>query len=356
MKNHPNIAILTLQPHTNYGGILQAYALQTVLERLGGKAEIVLPNRVADKLPWFSNNSPKEIATIMQHTDKFIKRYLHTRLVAFGDINETDYDAYVVGSDQIWRYKLDCIMLDDFRHAFLDFTRGWNVRRISYAPSFGLDTWEAPESMIPEISSLLGMFSNVSVRESSGVDICRDILHRADAVHVVDPTMLLSRGDYETLIENGETETIGGTLACYVLNRDADKDALIGRIARTFSLDAFQINSRVEDSSAPAGERIQPPLEQWLRSFRDASMVVTDSFHATVFSILFRRPFIVTGNPGRGMARLQSILKVLGLEHHMVLKAEDFNPNCSYEIPDSVYEKLGKLRAEGLGFLAKALG
>lgn len=355
MKDPKNIAIITLQPHTNYGGILQAYALQTVLERLGGKAEIVLPNRVSAKLPWFRNNTDEEIAVVMQHTDRFIARYLHTRLVAFGDIKEEDYDAYVVGSDQIWRYKLDCIMLDDFRHAFLDFTDGWNVRRIAYAPSFGLDTWEAPEGMIPEVARLIGQFHRVSVRESSGVDICRDILHRTDAAHVVDPTMLLSREDYEALIADGDTRPLSGTLACYVLNRDSDKDALISRIAQTRSLDAFHINSRVEDSTAPAEERIQPPLEQWLRSFRDARMVVTDSFHATVFSILFRRPFIVTGNPGRGMARLQSILKVLGLERHMVLKADDFDPAYGYEIPDEVYVKLNGLKADALEFLAEAL-
>lgn len=349
------IAIITLQPHTNYGGILQAYALQTVLEKYGFGAEIIIPNDVEPLLPWFKGMDPKDIRTVKQHTDRFISQYLHTRNVPFSGISSDDYAAYVVGSDQIWRYLIVDIMLGDFENVFLKFTEGWDVRRISYAPSFGLDTWEAPEEMIPEISRLLAKFDAVSVRESSGVDLCRNLLGRKDAVNVMDPTLLLERSDYEAIIENCETKPVAGDAACYVLNRDSAKEELIRTVCETRNLTAFDLQSKVEDAGSAVEERIQPPLEQWLRSFRDSRMVITDSFHATVFSIQFHRPFIVTGNAGRGLARLESILKALGLEKHLCLSVEDYDPDYSYEIPEEAYERLAKLKISSSDFLSSSL-
>lgn len=350
------IAIITLQPHTNYGGILQAYALQTVLEKKGYKADVIVPQNIVPVLPWFKGMDDKNIKVIMQHTDRFIYRYLNTRNVRFSEVACSDYDAYVVGSDQIWRFLIVSILIGDFREAFLKFTEGWDVKRIAYAPSFGLDTWEAPEEMIPEISRLLAQFDAVSVRESSGVDMCKNLLGRKDAVHVVDPTLLLERADYEALINNDNTEPIAGDAACYVLDRDEEKETLIRTVCEAKNLTAFDMQSKVEDASAAVEERIQPPLEQWLRSFRDSKMVITDSFHATVFSIQFRRPFIVTGNPTRGIARLASILKALGLEKHLCFSAADFDPDYSYEIPDEAYERLAELKLKSKEFLSSALG
>lgn len=349
------IAIITLQPHTNYGGILQAYALQTLCEKKGFKTEIILPQDVNTLLPWFKGMDASDIKIIKQHTDRFIAQYLHTRDVAFSEISSNDYDAYVVGSDQIWRYYLAKIMIGDFENVFLRFTDRWNVKRIAYAPSFGLDTWKAPEALYPEISRLLAQFDAVSVRENSGVEMCKNLLGRKDAVLVVDPTLLLERADYEALIDQCYTEPIAGDAACYVLNRDEEKEELIQRVCQTKQLTPFDMQSKVENSNATVEERIQPPLEHWLRCFRDSRMVITDSFHATVFSIQFRRPFIVTGNAGRGITRLQSILQALGLEKHLCLTAADYDPTYSYEIPDEAYERLSEMKLSSAEFLSTAL-
>lgn len=349
------IAIITLQPHTNYGGILQAYALQTVLEKRGFGAEVIIPNDVEPLLPWFKGMDTKDIKTVKQHTDRFISQYLHTRFVPFNGISSKDYAAYVVGSDQIWRYLIVDIMIGDFEDVFLKFTEGWDVRRIAYAPSFGLDTWEAPAEMIPRISALLAQFDAVSVRESSGVDLCRNLLGRRDAVNVMDPTLLLERADYEAIIDNCETKPVAGDAACYILNRDEEKEELVQAVCRTRKLTAFDLQSKVENAAATVEERIQPSLEQWLRSFRDSRMVITDSFHATVFSIQFHRPFIVTGNAGRGLARLESILKALGLEKHLCLTAGDYDPEYSYEIPEEAYERLAKFKLNSNDFLSSSL-
>lgn len=345
--------ILTLPLHTNYGGILQAYALQTAIEKLGHAAEHILTYMPPGIAPWHQGMTVDEVKFMQQHTDRFIAQYIHCGKNNVDLVRPTDYDAIVVGSDQVWRYFFATGMCGGFDKAFLSFTTGWNIKRIAYAPSFGLDTWEAPQDQIPVISSLLKKFDAVSVRELTGVQLCEEVLG-VQAEHVVDPTLLLTRDDYERLIAMADTVEPEGNLMCYVLDETAEKTELIDTVASRFSLTPFRTNSKVEQTGAPLEERVQPPLEQWLRSFRDAKMVITDSFHASVFSILFGKPFIVTGNPGRGIARLQSLLAMLGLEEHLVFNAGELDKHSDYSITPTAYDHLASARQTSIDFLKQA--
>ena len=348
------IGILTLPFHTNYGGILQAYALQTVLEQLGHQAELMQRGLTPGMLPWHKDNTLEEILLMQQHTDSFIRQYIHGHKTSIADTHEGDYEAIVVGSDQIWRYLMVTHMMGAYEDAFLSFANGWDLRRISYAPSFGLDTWEAPETMIPVISNLLRQFHAVSVREQSGADICRQLLG-VEARHVLDPTLLLQPADYDRLIQAADTHTPEGNLMCYVLDETPEKLRLIQAVARRYNLQPFRAHSRVEQADAPLHERIQPRPEQWLRSIRDAAMVVTDSFHAVAFSILYGKPFIATGNPMRGLARLQSLLSTFHAEDHLVVSPAQLNPHASYAVDPTAADILNDARHHSLQFLNDAL-
>ena len=348
------VGIVTLPLHTNYGGILQAWALQTVIERMGHESSHVF-RHLLGPFVLYKGLSDEDVRRIQQHTDRFVDRYIRCDETPVAEIAPDRYDAFVVGSDQIWRHYYTTALCGDWKVAFLDFAKDWDVRRIAYAPSFGLDRWEAPESDIPVCSELLKRFDAVSCRETAGAELCRTVLGVESEV-VIDPTMLLDRADYSALVDAETTEPLPGDLMTYVLDRNPEKRALIDAIAAAKGLTPFSANAKPEDMSAPVEERIQPPLEQWLKGFRDAKMTVTDSFHAMVFSILFRRPFIVTGNPNRGLSRLESLLGLLGLEDHLVMTAKDFDPAKAYDIPDSAYEKLAALRRRGFDFLSAALG
>lgn len=332
------IGILTLPLHTNYGGILQAYALQTVLERMGHEACLVeerrkpLPlwkaplsygKRIVKNLAghpfpvFYERKMGREMPVVRQHTDRFIQKYIKRRIVnSFSEIRETDFDAIVVGSDQVWRPKY----FHKIGHAYLDFTEGWNIRRIAYAASFGTEEWEYNPEQTRKCAKLLKCFDAVSVREESGVRLCAGHFG-VEAVHVLDPTMLLDKEDYIRLFENARTPESKGTLLNYILDETPGKTALTDRIAKEKGLVPFRANSKVEDINAKLEERIQPPVEQWLRGFYDAEYVVTDSFHACVFSILFNKPFIAVGNPARGMSRFASLLSVFGLEDRLTAHA-----------------------------------
>ena len=357
------IGILTLPLHTNYGGILQAYALQTVLERMGHevcliekkrkpfrlplwKAPLVYGKRVLKNLAghpypiFYEQKVNREEPITRQNTDLFIKRYIKRRIVNdFSELKESDFDAIVVGSDQIWRPKYFNGNIED---AYLKFAEGWNIKRIAYAASFGTDEWEYTAAQTKECAQLLKQFDAVSVREASGVDLCRKHFG-VEAQHVLDPTMLLSAEDYIRLFETAGTPKSPGTLLCYILDETPEKATLIERIAKERKLATFRINSKVEDKTAPITERIQPPVEQWLRGFHDAELVVTDSFHACVFSILFHKPFFVAGNKKRGLSRFTSLLGMFGLEDRListVTEADSFETEIQWDSIDTPLDTL----------------
>lgn len=362
------IGILTLPLHTNYGGILQAYALQTVLERMGHDVCLIEKKRQPLRLPlwkaplsygkriiknltgnpfpiFYEQKMNREEPVVRQNTDKFINKYIKRRIVNdFSDIKETDFDAIVVGSDQIWRPKY----FREIEHAFLDFTEGWNIKRIAYAASFGTDDWEYTPGQAERCGRLLRLFDAVSVRESSAVGLCREHFG-IEAKHMLDPTMLLEKEDYIRLFENANTPKSNGTLLNYILDDTPEKTALTNRIAKERGLVPFRVNAK-SDINLPIENRIAPSVEQWLRGFYDAEFVVTDSFHACVFSILFNKPFLVVGNQKRGLSRFVSLLGMFGLEDRLITDLS-FIPNSKVVDSKSVCMRLDRQREYSMEFL-----
>ena len=194
----------------------------------------------------------------------------------------------------------------------------------------------------------------VSVREESAVELCRKFFG-VNSSHVLDPTMLLDVQDYVDLVKRADIPKSKGTLLCYILDETESTTDLISRLASETGLVPFRGNSRVEDWSAPLAERIQPPVEQWLRGFMDAELVVTDSFHAYVFSILFHKPFIVVGNKERGLARVKSLLKMFGLEKALYScnGNKNIDLNCIGIDWEDVNRRLQNLRKHSFNLLNK---
>lgn len=333
------IGILTLPLNTNYGGILQAYALQTILKRMGCEVNVIekkkrplslsiqekpicygkriVKNLIGRKCPiFYEQKFNREQPIIQKNTDKFIHKYIHLITYNnFSEIKESEYDAIIVGSDQIWRPKY--FRIDKIENAYLKFAEGWNIKRIAYAASFGTDKWEYTKKQTDECGRLLKKFDAVSVRETSGIDLCKDKFG-VEAQHVLDPTMLLTKEDYIKLFEADNTPKSKGNLLCYILDETEEKKTLIKRIADEKGLIPFNVKSRSNDINSPISDRIQPPIEQWLRGFYDAEFVVTDSFHACVFSILFNKPFLVVGNADRGISRFTSLLNMFKLRDRLI--------------------------------------
>lgn len=354
------IAILTLPPRENYGGILQCYGLQTVLERMGHEVEIIDEPYKINHVPFiqmvlrigkrlvlkylflkechiFIERDMERLRPIIrQHLERFMNQYLHRKVYnTVYDINPNDYDAIVVGSDQIWRTKY----YHSISNAFLDFAEGWKVKRIAYAASFGLDTWKYTQEETKVCAKAIQLFDMVSVREESAVGLCKQYLQK-EAKWVVDPTMLLQRSDYEKLIDDYQTPLSKGDLFCYILDGSVEKNILVEKIAKEKHLKPFAMTEINGDVKSNVEGLVKQPVESWLRAFRDAKFIVTDSFHACVFCIIFSKPFVVVGNADRGMTRFNSLLKKFDLQKHILLSPKDYLSGADYNLPVSVTNRL----------------
>lgn len=340
------IGILTQPLQANYGGLLQNYALQQTLIRAEHEVETIdwgRPKSLHAELyrmklqflaTWFQSQYPevryqpskKELATIWRNTNHFINAYLnhtvpmHSLSEFRHQANIGKYDAFVVGSDQCWRPCYNSFLSS----MFLEFANDMDVKRISYAASFGTDKWEFSPQQTAVCASLAQKFDLVTVREDSGVTLCKDYLG-VDAVHVLDPTMLLSKEDYIQIIEKEQEPKSDGTLFNYILDPDAKKSTFIDKVAQENGLKVFQVLPKCQaetrtrkDVKSRIDDCVFPGVSTWLRAFMDAEMTVVDSFHGMVFSIIFNKPFWVIGNAHRGMSRFTSLLKVFHLENRLL--------------------------------------
>jgi hypothetical protein len=376
------IGIITLPFNSNYGGLLQAFALQTVLKQMGH--EVWSVNRRNRIMPFkfkvlSSTNrliksiirgemgvirswaTAKEELVIDQHTNRFLSENIQTTDFLksesdFEKLSRYKFDAYVVGSDQVWRPKYSPRLANHFL-GFIDGTV--NPKRISYAASFGVDNWEFTPEQTDECRKLLAKFNAVSVREDSAVKLCKQNFG-IDATQVLDPTLLVSKEEYIRLVEKDKIPGCNGSLLTYVLDKSPDKQEFIKKIILETGLTEVSImpKSLFRDAGRKKiSDCIYPPVTAWLRGFMDAEYVVTDSFHGMAFAIIFNKPFLALGNTKRGMTRFSSLVKLFGLEDRIILSADSHLTEKLYSPIDfhHVNEILKTKQLEAYKFLSDSL-
>jgi hypothetical protein len=376
------VGLLTLALHNNYGGILQALALHEVLRGLS--LEVVLlerrapPNRrersnrrVAGFVPYWllrallpgdpARSSPfiRSLRRIRDSrrivlNERLISRHIPLRSGPLTDsasfsaaVGALGLEAVIVGSDQVWRP--DYLPSGSVRDFFLGSVA--SARRVSYAASFGFGDWRFP-AYSQEVTECLRAFHAVSVREASGVDICRDVFHRDDAVHVLDPTMLVEPSFYGKLAAPARSAS-GKTLLEYGLDRAAGEPSVGNGISRALG-EGHTVSTLGLDYDTGFVS-----VGDWLRAFMDADMVVTDSFHGVIFSILFRKPFVALANEKRGAERFISLLAQFNLSDRLVYSRSVDEMVAVARRPidyAATAERLSVLRAHSMAFLTRALG
>lgn len=330
---------MTLPLGRNYGGIMQAWALQQVLKRLGHEPVTIdrqsvtrstayryvsLTYRAAMKLAGKREapiNFERHLPYILQRTQSFIKQHIEMSepLGSTAKIKQhfehNNYDCVLVGSDQTWRPQYS----PNIYNFYLDFIDDNTKRCVAYATSFGVDSWEYSSRQTAICRKLVKKFYKVSVRETSGVLLCRENLS-IDADQVLDPTLLLSSDEYINFTLNGDYEKRGGIFS-YILDASPGKERFVSEIATSLGAEIFRHQSsmsleRLE--SQRIDDYIYPSVEGWVHSFDKADYVITDSFHGCVFSIIFNKRFVAVGNNKRGLDRFKSLLKQFNLEDRLI--------------------------------------
>ena len=343
------IAILTLPLHTNYGGILQCYALQTVLEGMGHQVTVLNrrwpePNaqqRVVRRIaslakcivkkylmgrkdialmsPWAENYTIyKAEQRKLIEIKRFVKEHIHlTKPLRSSDelreyVEANEVDCIVVGSDQVWR-EIYGPCIEDYFLGFLP--EGDKRVKVTYAASFGTADSPISEDHLKNCIPLAKRFSYISVREQSGMEIMKDIFGLDTKLHL-DPTLLLSAEQYKFPVKDVEK----GCLVSYILDETEDKIAISQEVSKALHLK----NKKLRLDATSQDDVVLPSIEEWLSSFANAKFVVTDSFHGCVFSIINHKPFIAIANKDRGLERFTSLLGTFGLTDRLVFDFNEF--------------------------------
>lgn len=367
------IGILTVPFNNNYGGFLQAFALMKVLKDLGYQPYMIMRRHdlygyniitktkiiIKGLLKAFKYKEfhillhPFESHYFIQGKamHQFVNRYIKPQTSYFYSWSTLEkklknrFDAIIVGSDQIWRP----IYVPGIENYFLSFAKEWNVHRIAYAASFGTAEPEYTKEDIKECGNLLSLFDTISVREQGALHVFNRFGWNADNIKIVlDPTLLLDRIDYESVIYPIEQDK--PYLFAYVLDKTFDKDTAIQEICKSHNLIQKTIaNIQDENTSLPS-------IEDWLGLIKNAHYTITDSFHGMVFSIIFHIPFVVVVNKQRGADRFESLLNKLNLNDRLSYTPSEIHEKILKPIDwKDVDSLLQKYRKESMDFLRNSL-
>lgn len=349
------IGILTQHFLLNYGGIIQNFALQQVLLELGHEPLTFEHDTCYSRTRWLLRTAKQILKTRSLKglpvyptyqgrigNKNFIKFVLkNIRSVTVKDFTpdltqKYGLDAYIVGSDQVWRPAFN--LGPRLGNMFLDFA-GDDVNKISYAASFGCKEWEYTEEQERMCGKLAKRFDAISVREASGVDLCKEHFG-VDATLVLDPTLLLNKEDYGKVCHDVPKKE--KHIFVYSLVVSEGVLAVAEKVAEAMGLSIIV---------KQAGRKLkkEDTIEDWFAEFRDADYVVTDSFHGMVFSIIFNKPFSIVMNPSGGNDRYLSLLSQLGLMERIV--SDELQPVFSAIDWSDVNHRLTELRKASFEFL-----
>lgn len=369
-------SVITLHTVDNYGSVMQTYATQQILKKCGYDVEFVdywrrdnLPQSRAERMLegstlqklkplWGINNFTRKatvsiLKSVLEKQRSPMWRFLEEKVqltkVRYYSYEELEAnppvaDVYITGSDQvwnsIWNQGID-------RSYFLNFAPAGKPR-IAFSASIGREQLDTEE--IPETKRLLEKYSAISVREQSAVELLASM--DIESTLVLDPTLMLEAEEWRKLATKQKREK--PYILIYQLNPNPQMDQYAGQLAQKRGWDVIRIGFGRSDRRKGGKCVMLPSVEEFLGLFCDAACVLTDSFHATAFSLNLGSDFISV-LPGRFGTRIESILKLTGTENRLLTRYDNF------EIVDKVVDKkwvkemLEKKRTEDIQWLMQAL-
>ena len=350
----------------HYGALLQAAATERAVESLGGECEIidyyVNQNNDLFRRPTGLGSAAADVHTALhyaplkaryQRFEEFSKQYLRISGHRFESLEELKnaelpYDVILSGSDQIWNPKI----FPDGRFDPVFFGAFSRRRKIAYAPSFGIP--HVPEGMEEELRGYLAGFSHVSVRERQGQVIVEEVTGKTVPV-VLDPTLLLDREEWGAIAQPPADK---GYILCYCISKPGALSPYIHALAEKTGLPVVQLCGIRQKVHPKAKCVLDAGPAEFLGLFQNASYVCTNSFHGTVFSVQFQKPFFTAVAPSELAApessRTFSILSRLGLTGRIIGKGDTAGLDDAIDWA-SVDRRLEEARQSSLTYLRAAL-
>lgn len=332
-KQKKRIGVINLPNGQNVGNILVKYAMYKKLEEFGFNSTIITP-----KL-----NNPRKKVDLT-----FINRTINSHLLIikdnFTELNEKDYDYLVLNSDQTWvnfnkKYFFDV--------AFLKFAENWKVKKFIYATSIGRDIWSFKSEEEKIAKKLIKNFSGISFREKGLVKLAKEHLG-IKGILVLDPTLLIDKQYYLNEIKNYKNSLNKQEkfIFIYQLNKDSllEKTVLDSSKKFNYKINKFDLNKK-------------DYIESFIFGINNSQAVITDSFHGTIFSIIFNKPFISFMNTKVGRDRFNSLIEIFNLKKRIInsLKNDSVNINVLLEPLNLNQTLLNELRIFSINYIKKNL-
>ena len=352
------IGILTFQfpENKNFGASLQAYACLNLIKKFTKNVKLINYYLNDYNIPLIKKiRLNLESKNFIEYNKNFLNLTRKIKTDENLDFLNKEFDIFIVGSDQVWRPKW---LKEKVKHYFLDFV-DINKKKIAYAASFGTDNWEGEEKLTEEVKTLIKRFNSISVREESGINICKETFEIDNAVCVLDPTLMISKEDYQPILDDWKDKShLSKKYIAHMLLDDSEKLKNESQnIANYLKADINYIKGKYK-KILWKNYFAYNKVSQWLTYLKDAELVITDSFHCTVFSLIFHKKFVVVANLTRGIARLETLLEKVGLKERFFTNIEDVMKSgiLDKEIDyNEVDKKLEIYRKYSMEFLKKAL-
>lgn len=348
------IGIVTINGDYNYGNRLQNYALEQAIISLGFEVETVVFNEkksFREYIRKFKNNLNKEYRIEKKNLDRMkimkIDKFKYFRHKYLNNVqykrkeNFSDFDRFIVGSDQVWNPSWR--LIDDYWLRFVP-----KNKRFSYAASMA--TTSIHKKNKNKLPKYLKEMNEISVREKESVSFIHEISGR-QAEFVVDPTMLLKKSEYERLIDAHEHSKVKKDTPYILIYALEGLSEEMEKEVKKFSCEKGFDIIRIMGNKFQEGHIVCDPIE-FVDSISNAEFVVSDSFHCGVFSILMETPFILFNRlDGMKMSsRITTLLTQFDLINQYYLGGE---LNKFTEIDYSkIQKKIETFRTEGMNYLS----
>lgn len=371
------VSVITLLNVNNYGSVLQTYATKKTLEYLGCEVEFVdywranqTPKRQAEALLksstlkrlqpiWGCTAATEKMMVLLLEeyvklhkapTRRFLEKYITLTPQAYHSFEELQNnppkaDVYVTGSDQVW----NSIWNEGVDYPLYLAFAPEGKKRIAFAASIGMD--ELIQSEIPEMQRLLQKYSAISMREASAVKQLSEIGISSELI--LDPTLMLDGKQWKELATFHEKKR-QPYLLIYQLNKNTQMDDYAEELAARNHWDIIRIGYSRSARKKAGFCALSPSVEDFLGYFVNAEHILTDSFHATAFSLNLEKMFTVIMPPRFG-TRIESILDLTGTQDRLLRNYQDFTIADRKYDTESAQEILSIERGKGIIFLKKAL-
>ena len=323
-KRQIKVGIFGCRHDSNVGNFLIKYAMHIKFIELGYKPFIVTTNHRKVNITFLNLTTNMVI----------VKNY--------SDIKENDYDILVVNSDQTWRkwdiYFYDC--------GFLKFAENWNKLKFVYGASLGFNYWDFNKKEELIIEPLIKKFSEISVREQGSIKLIEQHFGISPKL-VLDPTLIIDKKYYLELIKgyNSNITKDKNYIFTYIVWKlENDMKQMINEAKKRFNYTVY--NYVIGNDSL---------IEDFLYHIKNSKAVITNSFHCTIFSVLFQKPFITFNYNYTGMERIKSLSELFGFENRIIYENHKPDINLLNITPIINYRVFYKKRKESNDYILRNL-